>query len=92
MLEEKDLNAFAELMDQKLAQQKEEIMRGVGVLMENDVAPKFNLLSDGQSAILDKLDSLAALSRVEALEDDVALLKQAIRSLSQELAELKRAQ
>lgn len=92
MLEEKDLNALAELMDQKLAQQKEEIMRGVGVLMENDVTPKFNLLSDGQTAILDKLDSLASVSRVEALEDDVALLKQAVRSLSRELAELKRAQ
>lgn len=92
MLEEKDLTAIAELMDQKLAQQKEEIMRGVGVLMESDVTPKFNLLSDGQTAILDKLDSLAALSRVEALEGDVALLKQAIRSLSLELAELKRAQ
>ena len=49
-------------------------------------------LAEGHETILDKLDSLAAVSRVEALETDVALLKQVIRSLSQDLAELKRAQ
>lgn len=50
----------------------------VTVLIENEVTPKFNTLADGQAAILDKLD--------------VALLKQVIRSMSQEISELKKAQ
>ena len=55
MLEEKDLQAIAQLMkgmedriDQKLAQQKKEIMQEVGVLIENEVTPRFNLLAEGQ--------------------------------------------
>nr|DAE45715.1 MAG TPA: protein of unknown function (DUF5320) [Caudoviricetes sp.] len=32
------------------------------------------------------------MTRIEAIEDDVALLKQVIRSMSKELAELKKAQ
>lgn len=77
MLEEKDLQEISHLMT---------------VLIENEVTPKFNTLADGQAAILDKLDDLAPKSRVEALEDDVALLKQVIRSISQEISELKKAQ
>lgn len=77
MLEEKDLQEISHLMT---------------VLIENEVTPKFNTLADGQAAILDKLDDLVPKSRVEALEDDVALLKQIIRSMSQEISELKKAQ
>lgn len=77
MLEEKDLKGISHLMT---------------VLIENEVTPKFNTLADGQAAILDKLDDLVPKSRVEALEDDVALLKQIIRSMSQEISELKKAQ
>ena len=77
MLEKKDLQEISHLMT---------------VLIESEVTPKFNTLADGQAAILDKLDDLSPKSRVEALEDDVALLKQVIRSMSQEISELKKAQ
>lgn len=51
--------------------------------------PKFDLLAEGQRDILAKL---VPMSRIEAVEDDVALLKQVVRSMSKELAELKKAQ
>ena len=62
MLDEKDLQAIAQLMadmetrmDRKLAQQKHEIINEVKVLMEADVMPKFNLLADGIQSINKKM-------------------------------------
>ena len=66
MLDEKDLQAIAQLMaqqkqeiigeldarmDQKLASQKKEIMGEVTALMEAYFEPKFNLLADGLAAV-----------------------------------------
>ena len=63
MLEEKDLQAIAQLMqgmedriDQKLAQQKKEIMQEVGELIENEVTPRFNLLAENQQSMMEKLE------------------------------------
>ena len=89
MLEEKDLQAIAQLMDAKLAQQKQDIMHDVKVLLDTEVTTRFNLLAEGQQAILEKL---VPMSRVEAVEADIAVLKQAVRAMSQEIAELKKAQ
>ena len=63
MLDEKDLQAIAQLMaglesrmDQKLAQQKKEILKessaNMRMLLEGYVDPKINLLADGQKTIL----------------------------------------
>ena len=38
------------------------------------------------------LNTLARKDRVEALEDDIALLKAAIKAMSQRIAELEQAQ
>lgn len=51
--------------------------------------PKFDLLAEGLQDVQAKL---TPMTRIEAIEDDVALLKQVIRSMSKELAELKKAQ
>ena len=56
---------------------------------DTDVMPKFDLLAEGLQGVQAKLTPMA---RIEAIEDDVALLKQVIRSMSKELAELKKAQ
>ena len=56
---------------------------------EAAILPKFDLLADGQKNLM---ESLAPKSRVEALEEDVSLLKQVIRSMTAEIAELKKAQ
>ena len=78
MLDEKDLQAIDAL-----------IARRLGVVVESEIMPQFNLLAEGQQTLL---QSLAPRSRVEQLEEEVGILKTAIRTLSQDVAELKRAQ
>lgn len=119
MLEEKDLQAIAQLMERQkqeimsetkglLAQQKQEIMsettgllaqqkqeildettQRMKVLLDTEVTPKFNLLAENQKIMLDKL---APKSELEELRSEVSVLKLAIRSINQEIAELKKAQ
>ena len=78
MLDEKDLQAIDAL-----------IARRLGVVVESEIMPQFNLLAEGQQTLL---QSLAPRSRVEQLEEEVGILKTAIRALSQDVAELKMAQ
>ncbi|WP_312612929.1 hypothetical protein [Oscillibacter sp.] len=89
MLDEKDLQAISEIMDSKLAAQKQEIMGEVQVLMESQFQPQFNLLAEGQQAILEKL---VPRSRVDDLEDEVKFLKSMVRRMDDELQALKKAQ
>ena len=48
MLDEKDLQAIAQLM----AQQRRDIMQDVKTLLDTEVQTKFNLLAEGQEEIL----------------------------------------
>ena len=100
MLDEKDLQAIAQLMDQKLASQKTEILGEIDTkmssfkqetmaMMEAYFDPKFDLLAEGQKTLL---ETLAPKNRVEQLEEEVDFLKTVIRSLSRDVAELKKAQ
>lgn len=100
MLEEKDLQAIAQLMEKQkqeimsetkglLSQQKQDIMHDVKVLLDTEVTPKFNLLAENQKIMLDKL---APKSELEELRSEVSVLKLAIRTINQEIAELKKAQ
>lgn len=126
MLDEKDLQAIAQLMtqqkqeivgeldarmDAKLAQQKTEITGELDAklatmetqmddklsafkqetvaMMEAYFDPKFELLAEGQKTLL---ETLAPKNRVEQLEEEVDILKTVIRSLSRDVADLKKAQ
>ena len=93
MLDEKDLQAIAQLLAQQKTELKDElrkeIMQDANVLIESDIMPKFNLLADAIQGVDDKL---VPVSQVQALEDDVHVLKLAVRAMSQEIAELKKAQ
>ena len=62
------------------------------VLLETEVDRKLNLLYEGHDAIMERLDKLAARSELEMLRSDMDLMKMAMRSMSQEIAELKKAQ
>ena len=62
---------------------------GIKTRLDVDVTKQLNLLAEGQQTIL---DTLAPKSRVEALEDEMVFLKSVIKALSQEVAELKKAQ
>ena len=72
-----------------MADQKEQIIHEVKVLIEADVMPKFNLLADGQAAILEKM---APADKLEALEDRVTVLEAVTKKHSRDILELKKAQ
>ena len=60
------------------------------VLLETEVDRKLNLLYEGHDAIMERLDKLAARSELELLRSDMDLMKIAMRSMSQDIAELTR--
>ena len=60
----------------------------VAVTQENIVLPKLQLLAEGHDTLL---NTLARKERVEALEDDVALLKTVIKAMSKRIEDLEKA-
>jgi len=72
--------------------QIDERSRRTALLLEVDYKQKLDLLYEGHESIMEYLDKLAAKSRVEVLEGDVALLKDAVKHMRQEITELKKAQ
>lgn len=95
MLEEKDLQAIAQLIDAKLAPindrlgQLQDDMTHVKVRLDYDVDKRLSAINEGVDAIQ---ETMVSKSRVEQLEDDVIVLKTAVKMLTQEVAELKKAQ
>lgn len=57
--------------------------------VESAIMPKFNLLADGQAAILEKM---VPRSRVDDLEEEVRFLKAVVRQMNEDLQKLKKAQ
>lgn len=83
MLDEKDLQAIAEMMkgmesriDQKLEKQKQGILdestRRMKLLLDTEVTTRFNLLAEGQQAIM---DAITPKSQIEELRNEVSVLK-----------------
>lgn len=70
-----------------LEQQKQDIMHDVKVLLDTEVTTRFNLLAEGQQAIM---DAITPKSEIEELRNEVSVLKLAIRTMNQEIAELKK--
>ena len=84
------------LNDVELQQVKEitdEARRGavndIQVIIENTISKQLELLAEGQQTLL---ETLATKSKVEELEDDILMLKQVIRIMSQDIEQLKKAQ
>lgn len=96
MLEEKDLQAIAEMMkgmesriDQKLEKQKQDIMHDVKVLLGTEVTTRFNLLAEGQQTILEKLEHL---DDMEVMDTRITALEAMVKKLNREMEKLKKAQ
>ena len=85
MLEEKDLQAIQTMIDASVGASENHIL----AYIENNVIPNFQLLAEGHQTLL---ETLAPKSRVDNLEDDVIFLKSIVKSLMQEVSELKKAQ
>lgn len=91
MLDEKDLQAIAQLMiglesrmDQRMAQQKKEIISETMVLMEAYFDPKFQALSEQINPV--------PKEAIDILEDRVEDLEKAVELHTQQINELKKAQ
>ena len=85
MFDAKDME-YLQDMETRIIQESAQNMR---VILEHYVEPKFNLLAEGHQTLL---ETMAPKSRVEALEDEVVFMKQVIKAMSQDIAELKKAQ
>lgn len=100
MLDEKDLQAIAQLMsamedriDEKLVRQKKEILdeatHRMKVLLDAEVTPKFNLLAEGQEDILRRMPSEEDM---DIIDGRLATLEALVKKHSREIASLKQAQ
>lgn len=92
MLDEKDLQAIADLIDVKLKENNEAILKEathrMKVLLDAEVTPKFNLLAEGIEDIQEKL---VPRSRVDDLEDEVKFLKLMVRQMAERINSLEKA-
>ncbi len=78
--------------EEKMISMLEEINQrlvSVEVAQENILIPQIQALAEGQKTIL---DTLAPKSRVEALEEEVELLKSIIKMHTNQINDLKKAQ
>lgn len=85
------LEKHGELLAQMQQEQKQmrEDITGIKLHLDYDVKKRFDSINEGIDAILEKL---TPKSRMDELEADIIVLKTAIKALSQEVAELKKAQ
>ena len=92
MLDEKDLQAIADLIDVKLKENNEAILKEathrMKVLLDAEVTPKFNLLAEGIEDIQEKL---VPRSRVDDLEDEDKFLKLMVRQMAERISSLEKA-
>ncbi len=92
MLEKQDIQLIQEIVtaSEERTQAKIDASENrVMAYIEAAVMPKFQILAEGHQNIL---DTLAPKSRVDALEDEVVFIKSVMKAMSQEIAELKKAQ
>ena len=105
MLDEKDLQAIAQIMDSRIKESEQRTMQaikdseqktmqaikdseqrtmqGASALMESYFEPKFNLLFENQQTML---ETLTPKSRVDALEEELSVLRSIVRQHSRERA------
>ena len=88
MLDEKDLQAIALLM----AQQKQQIITEVKVLLEADIHPKFDLLADGLAAANEKLKALPDPDLMDKIQEELDLHHELLKLHTKEIKALKKAQ
>ena len=85
MLDEKDLQAIAQLMEQ----QRKDIMHDVKVLLDTEVSTKFNLLAEGIEDIQSRMPSEDDMDIIDGRLDTLEAI---VKKHSREIAELKKAQ
>ncbi len=82
---EKRLTSY---VDERVAEAAQQINKNTVMLMDLEFKPRFDLLSDGLQEIRSKL---IPVSRIEKLEDEVQVLKLAVRQINEDIQALKKA-
>ena len=59
------------------------------LLLDTEVTPRFNLLAEGQQAILEKLERL---DDMEVMDTRITALEAMVKKLNREMEKLKKAQ
>lgn len=85
MLDEKDLQAIQSI----IAGAEQRITKNTVMMMETKFEKRFNLLAEGQSAILEKLERL---DDMEVMDTRITALEAMVKKLNREMEKLKKAQ
>lgn len=86
--EQKQMRQEQKQMRQEQKQMRDDIT-AIKIRLDYDIDKRFDAVNEGIDAILAQL---TPKSRVDELESDVIVLKAAVKMLTQEVAELKKAQ
>lgn len=89
MLEQKDLQAIAQLMEKQKQEILDETTQRMKVLLDTEVTPKFNLLAENQSIMMEKLERL---DDIEVMDTRITALEAMVKKLNRDVEKLKKAQ
>ena len=89
---EQRMDTFEEKLEQGKAELLQASAHNMRIILENSVDKKLSLILESLQLQQEQMKELAPRSKVEDLEEDVAMLKQAVRMMSQDIADLKKAQ
>ena len=75
--------------EQLLAKQSEQLHTDMMTVIESEIMPKLRTLAEGQEVLLDRI---VPVSRIEAIESDIIVLKAAVSHLSEKVTSLEKAE
>ena len=87
MFDNEELKYLAD-MENRLLQESSHNMR---VILESSVDKKLNLILEALQAQQEQIKALASNSRVDALEEEVIMLRSVVRKHTRDIEELKHA-
>ncbi len=85
MLDEKSIDLKLENLKEEILQASAHNMR---VILESSVDKKLNLILE---ALQEQIKTLASSNRVDALEDEITMLRSVVKKHTREIEELKHA-
>ena len=92
MLDEKDLQAIAALMDSKIKESEDRMAGLMKVVMENEVTPKFNMLAEMLSDLKEEVDQIPKDDDRKKVIENLEVYDAVLKLHSEEIAKLKKAQ
>ena len=75
--------------EELLARQSERLHTDMMTVIESEIMPKLQTLAEGQEVLLDRI---VPVSRIEAIESEIIVLKAAVSHLSEKVTALEKAQ